>query len=157
MSLCSIIHSCGQRSQTYEEGSFLCVPAFLRYSQQCIACVRYKFNCEHYCEELVIVVFSRSVPLEHTFTTTCQISHTSPEIYTYLPTKHKLFVNTTGLIFIITSTAHDCKTKCYTASILKCMSFFAPIYKSNIGSRYFAVAASTLRRTLSDKVKSAIL
>ena len=83
-----------------------------------------------------ILVFSRPAPLEHTFMTTCQISHTSPEIYTYLPTKHKLFVNTTGIIFTITSTAHYCKTKCSTASILKCMYFFAPIYKSNIGSRY---------------------
>ena len=112
MSLCRIVHICGQRSQKYEEVRFICVPAFLRYSQEFISCVRDKFNCVRYCVELVILVFSRSLPLEHTFITTCQISHTSPEIYTYLPIKHNIFVNATRTTFTITSTAHYCKTKC---------------------------------------------
>ena len=157
MSLCRIDNICGQRSQKYEEVRFICVPAFLRYSQEFISCVRDKFNCEHDCEELVIVVFSRSVPLEHIFMTTCQISHTSPAIYTYLPTKHTLFVNATGYNiynYIHGSFLHN---KMLGSFDIKMHVFFLlqyPIYKSNIGSRYFAVAASTLRRTLSEKVKS---
>ena len=70
MSLCRIFHICGQRSQTYEEGSFLCVPAFLRYSQQCeissIVCIIvWNWLLGR------ILVISRPAPLEHTFVTTC--------------------------------------------------------------------------------------